>query len=147
MTEIKTGDPVRILTHHRRYDSFPADGYEGTVTKVARKYATATYVRQSTAYPAGPVTETVEFDIKTGSVRPGTDHGINYGLYVRTAERYEREQRQSASLALLKEAGFEVRLGRHPDGELIERLAAAVLDWTAEQTGRDPLAAKDGDPR
>ena len=132
MTDIKVGDEVRILKHRNRHDQFPEDGYTGTVTNVARKYATATYTRQRTAWPAGPVEDTIEFDMQTGKVR---DEGRHYGIYIRTAEQYERDQRHSAAIAVLREAGFEVRLGHRPDGELIEKLAATVLE--ANEAGED----------
>lgn len=128
MSDIKVGDEVRILKHSTRYSSFPEDGYTGTVTKVARKYATAAYVRQRTAYPAGPVEETVEFDMQTGRVR---DNSANYGIYVQTAEQYEHDQRRSAAMAVLTAHHIELKLGhaRSFTLEQIEALAEVVKTW------------------
>lgn len=132
MTEIKVGDEVRILKHRSRHDSFPEDGYTGIVTKVARKYATATYTRQRTAYPAGPVEDTVEFDMQTGKVRERGDYASNYSLYVRTAEQYEADQRHNAAFAALRERGVLLETARHPFTlEQIEALAEVVKTWEA----------------
>ena len=134
MTDIKVGDEVRILKHRTRYDSsFPEDGYTGTVTKVARKYAKATYVRQRTAYPPGPVEETIEFDMETGKVREGTDYGSNYNLYVRTAEQHEREQRQSAASAVLFARKIRLDYSHGLTLEQIEALAEVVKSWDQEE--------------
>lgn len=123
MTDIKVGDEVRLVTYSsRRGRETPEGGHRGTVTKVGRKYATAAFE------DAG---REVSFDMETGAERG--DYG---SYYVRTPAQVEADERRHAAVALLKEAGFEVRLGHRPDGELIERLAATALDWAAEQTGR-----------
>ena len=131
MADIKVGDEVRILNRARNsYGSFPKGGYTGTVTKVARRYATATYIRQRTARPAGPVEETVEFDMETGKLRDGTDYSSNYGLYVRTAEQYEAEQRRNAAIAAIRERGVSLEFTRHSfTTEQIEALAEVVKTW------------------
>jgi hypothetical protein len=118
MAEFKAGDPVIIFKHRTRYDTFPADGYEAAVIKVGRKYATAAYVRQRAAYPAGPVTETIEFDMETGRERGGTS---NYGRYVRTPEQVELDRRLSAAMSVL--TNLRIRLERKFTLEQIEALA------------------------
>jgi hypothetical protein len=123
MADIKVGDEVRVLKHRNRYSSFPAEGYAGTVTKIARKYATATYTRQRTAYPAGPVEDTVEFDMQTGRVRDGS---TNYDIYVQTAEQYERDQRLSAAIAALTARKIQLDFGHGLTLEQIEALAEVV---------------------
>lgn len=133
MPDIKVGDEVRVLKRGRsRYEAFPEGGYTGTVTKVARKYATATYVRERTAYPPGPVEETVEFDMETGKLRSGTDYSSNYGLYVRTPEQYEAEQRRSAAMTALGGHGVNLDAMRYRFTlEQIEALAEVVKSWEA----------------
>lgn len=126
MTYIQPGDEVRILKHRGRHDTFPEGGYTGTVTKVARKYATATYVRHRSAWPAGPVEEAVEFDMETGKPR---DEGRHYGIYVRTAEQYERDQRHSAAVAAVRASGIQLDARRKFTLEQIEALAEVVKTW------------------
>ena len=127
MADINPGDEVRVLKHRNRYDQFPEDGYTGTVTKVARKYATATYVRQSTAYPPGPVEVAVEFDMQTGKVR---DEDRHYGIYIRTAGQYEHDQRESEAIAVLREHNISLDFTRRKFAlEQIEALAEVVKTW------------------
>jgi hypothetical protein len=119
---IKVGDEVRVFySDGRERRNRPADGYPGEVVKVGRTLVTIRWHGGEDA-----------FRLDTGRLND------RYGntAYFLTPAQAEADRRQDAALALLKEAGFEVRLGRRPDGELIERLAVTVLDWTAEQTGR-----------
>ena len=116
--DIKVGDEVRLFAYSTR-DSrdIPEGGCRGTVTNAARKYATATF----------PGFAEVSFDMQTGR-----EHGGYGRYYVRTPEQVEAEARKDAALALLKEAGFEVRLGKHPSAALIEALAAVVETFGQE---------------
>lgn len=129
MANIKVGDEVRVLKHRNRYDSFPEDGYTGTVTKVARVYATATYVRQRTAYPPGPVEETVEFDMQTGRLRGSS---TSYGVYVKTAEQYEHDERCSVAESLLASRRIRLDFRHGLTLEQIEALAEVVKTWDQE---------------
>ena len=127
MADIKPGDEVRVLNTR---GSFPKDGYAGIVTKVARKYATATYIRQRTAYPAGPVEETVEFDMQTGQARE--NYTTSYGIYVLTAEQRERDQRREAANTVLTARKIRLDFGHGLTLEQVESLAEVVKTWDQE---------------
>lgn len=60
MSSLKPGDEVRVFGGSGRRDPGPPGGYPATVTRVARKYATATYTS------GGGYEWTVEFDMETG---------------------------------------------------------------------------------
>ena len=119
MTDIKVGDEVRVFYGDgRERRNRPDDGYPGEVVKVGRTLATIRYQGHE-----------AQFRRHRTSQRPARQHFM-------TPAQVEAGNRKKAALALLREAGFDVRLGHHPDAELIERLAAATLDWAAEQTAR-----------
>ena len=111
MTDIKIGDEVRVFpTRYRRGASAPEGGHRGTVTKVARKYATATYEKTQTwlgREETRPVT--VEFDMETGMER---DRDSQYGYSVRTPGQVELDLRRNAALTALRASGIEFRPGR-----------------------------------
>lgn len=119
MTEIKPGDEVRVFYGDgRRTDP---EGKPGEVVKVGRTLVTI----RCNGFEQ-------QYRIDTGRLN---DRYGNTAYFVTPAD-LEKANRKDAAVALLREAGFEIRLGRHPDPGLIERLAATVLDWAAEQTGR-----------
>jgi hypothetical protein len=115
MTPIKEGDEVRVISGHP-YRRTPPGGHRATVTNVARKYATAVYTIGLESHHE----RTIEFEIATGLERGSTG---NYGTHVWTPEQIDSRDRLDAAKAVLKNAGFEVRLGHRPSGELIEALA------------------------
>lgn len=131
MTTFTVGQEVRILSRRSRYSRVPEGGYVGTVVKVGRKYATATYVIVSEGYGDGEQRRerTIEFDIRTGIERGASS---SYGDYVKTPEQLEAGKRQAQALATLKAAGFETRRGHHPSPELVEALAEVVRTFTTE---------------
>lgn len=132
MTDIKPGDEVRVLKRRSRHDPFPADGYAATVTKVGRKYATATYEVTGTDSSGGErrYERSVEFDMETGIER---GHSSMSGYYVRSPEQFERDKRRAAARDLLRDHGIEFSQ-RHPlpTLEQLEELAAVVKHWDME---------------
>jgi hypothetical protein len=133
MELVKVGDEVRITPRRSsKYDTTPEGGYAGTVIKVARKYATAAFVL---AYESGGqqrrMDKTVEFDISTGIERGAFNQ---QGYLVRTPEQIERDNRESAAHAVLRDRGIEFRLGRSRSFslELLEALAEVVRTFESE---------------
>lgn len=129
-TDIKVGGEVRVLTHNR-YRKFPEGGYQGTVIKVGRKYATAEY--EVTAMFMGreeTFRRTIEFDMADGEER-----GSSYrsGDYARTPRQLERDERRNKALLLLKDKGVELNFRRENSLALdqIESLAEVVKSWDA----------------
>ena len=132
MADIKIGDEVRLFAYGTRAGrNLPEGGGRGTVTKVGRKYATATF--------EGAARE-ISFDMETGSER-----GDYRTYYVRTPAQVEAEQRRDAAVVLLKEAGFELRLGHHPEDDLIERPPRPY--WTGLPRRRTGLELTPETPR
>lgn len=122
--DIKPGDEVRVFPGRwRRVGKTPEGGYPGTVTGVARKYATAAYTVPYADGTPGGTERTVEFDMQTGRER-GQDG--TYGALVKTPAMAVRDALQAAALASIKEAGFEIRLGHRPSPELIIAVAVAI---------------------
>lgn len=115
MTDIKPGDEVLVYNGwHARHDRTPIPG---EVVKVGRTLVRIKFSGREEA-----------FRIETGIINDSSG-----GAAFETLEQAEAYNRKSAALDLLKEAGFEVRLGHRPDGELIERMAATVLEYVAEK--------------
>ena len=115
MADIKVGDEVRVFYGDgRERRNRPDDGYPGEVVKVGRTLATIRYQGHE-----------AQFRLDTGRLN---DRYGNTASFL-TPAQVEVGNRKKAALALLKEAGFEVRLGRHPSGELIEALAEIVKTW------------------
>ena len=113
MSDIKVGDEVRVYDGwHARRDR---RAIPGEVIKVGRTLVRIKYRGREEA-----------FRIETGVINDS--YG---GSAFETLEQAEARARRDAALALLKEAGFEVRLGHNPDGDLIEKLAAVTLEWAA----------------
>jgi hypothetical protein len=120
MTTLKPGDEVRVLGPARRYRDMPEGGYPGTVVKAGRRYATAEAER------LGSVT----FDMETGLERGG-----GFDLRVKTPERVAADYRADQACKVLYQAGFEIRVGRHPSGELLEALAAVAENFKERTEG------------
>jgi hypothetical protein len=126
MATMQIGDEVTVSRHLHRF------GWEklpGKVTKVGRKYATATYQRTRTNWHNEPETVdvTVEFDMTTGFEK-GDQYGNGYR--VRTPEQEAAEQRRAAALTVLRDAGVDVTARSSLTGEQIEALAATVASFT-----------------
>ena len=130
MVDIKVGDEVRVFPpRSRRGASAPEGGHRGIVTKVARKYATATYeVTQTWLGREETRPVTVEFDMETGYER-GSDS--QYGYSVRTPGQVELDRRRSAALTALRDRGIEFKPGREYriTLEQAEALAEVVKTW------------------
>ena len=126
MTPIKPRDEVRVLSNHP-YRRTPEGGYRGTVTNVARKYATATYRIGTESHHE----RTIEFEIATGLERGSVG---NYGTYVRTPEQVEMETRRRDAIALL--LVHKIRLEPAGHGlslEQIEALAEVAKTFTTPE--------------
>lgn len=124
MDSIKPGDEVRLFITARRWrETQPVGGYPGTVTKIARKYATAMF--ESVGAHGWEVT----FDMETGLVRADT-----VGMRVRTPGQVERDERRKEALFLLKNHGIEFGFGRERSLTLeqVEALAEVVKRWEQE---------------
>jgi hypothetical protein len=128
VSDYKVGDEVRVFLRNR-YVTGPDGGFVGTVTKVGRRYATATYERTSTDYRGErTITVPVEFDMETGHEK-GDSYGN--GLRVKTPEQLLLDERRDAALAVIKAAGIEFRPGREHGVTTaqIEALAEVVRGW------------------
>ena len=123
MSDFKVGDEVRVITH-TGYRKSPEGGHRATVVKIGRKYGTATYTRHRTAYPPGPVEETIEFDLTTGRERGSTS---NYSTRVKTLEEVALDERRAAADKILFDAGVSIR--HRPTLEQVEALAEVVKTW------------------
>lgn len=113
MTAIKPGDPVVVFDatsgHQARTDP-------GTVIKVGRTLATITYRSRED-----------QFRMDTGRIND------NYGgVWFKTAEQAAADERAEAAERVLRAAGFEIRLGRHPAPALLEALAEVVKTFGTE---------------
>ena len=129
MAYIQPGDEVRVLCRiRRRGQNIPEGGYRATVTKVARKYATATFEENWTNLTGKTEKREreISFDMETGIVRADTE-----GLYVRTLEQVERDERRKVALFYVKGAGIEFSFGRERSLTLeqLEALAEVVKTW------------------
>jgi len=126
---IKPGDEVRVLCRiRRRSQDIPEGGYRATVTRTARKYATAAFTERWTGYAGQEQRREreINFDMETGQVRADTE-----GLYVRTPEQVERDERRRVALFHLDNAGVELKMWHrhHLTLEQIEALAEVVKTW------------------
>jgi hypothetical protein len=128
---IKAGDEVRVLCRiSRRSQSIPEGGYRAIVTKVARKYATAVFTERWTLGGQEQRREReISFDMETGQARADTE-----GLYVRTPEQLDRDERRKVALFHLDNAGVELKMWQrsHLTLEQIEALAEVVKTWDQE---------------
>lgn len=124
--DMKPGDEVRIFTGNK-YHPAPGGGWVGTVAKVGRKYATATYevtgLRYGTWGGEETTTRTIEFDIATGLER---DSRGSRGLTVKTPAQIARDERHGKAMVILWDAGLEMRTGHRLTLELAEALAATI---------------------
>jgi|SRR5215469_9226333 len=130
MTGLQIGDEVRIFSHSRYYPA-PAGGWAGIVTKVGRKYATASYETQDTnswSRETSTSRRTIEFGMEIGIERGGTS---STSLYVRTLEQVADDSRKAAALAALRAHGIEISLARDSavTTQQIEQLAGVVKTW------------------
>jgi hypothetical protein len=117
-TGLTPGDEVRVFyADGRRRDSQPADGYPGEVIKTGRTLVTILWNGHEDA-----------FRLDTGRL----DDRYGNTAYFLTPAQAEASARKDAALAVLREAGFEIRLGRHPSGALVEALAAVVETFGQE---------------
>ncbi len=124
----QVGGEVRVFDNRDSQGRHPEGGWRGSVTKVARRYATATY--RVPAATTGEYERTIEFDMETGRERGSTS---SWSLIVKTPEGVERDLRHVRAMATLKQAGLEVRLShRAPGLELAEALAAVVETFGQE---------------
>lgn len=122
MADVQVGDPVWVFTPARYDRTQPNGGRPGTVFKVLRKYAVASY--EAPAPLSGEMhTDAVEFDLITGRERAG-----GLGRRVKT----ERDIRHDNAMFTLSEAGLEPKLGRRLSLELAEALAAVVETFGQE---------------
>ena len=129
MTDIKVGDEVRVFPG-RRHSRTPEGGYPAVVTRTGHKYATATYtVTYESLGEQRQSEQAVEFDMATGYERGSVG---NYADRVMSPAMVEADLRQRAARAVLRDAGFEVRLGYHPPAELILAVAAAIETFGQE---------------
>ncbi len=131
MANVKIGDEVHILCRlRRRSNQVPENGHLGTVTKVGRKYATATWTETWKNFNGTETSQRardIEFNMETGDERDS-----RFGYYVRTPEQLAREQRRSEALAIIKDRGLEFRHSygeRHRTLEQLEALAELVKTW------------------
>ena len=126
---IKPGDEVRVLMRiSRRGAQVPEDGYQGTVTKTGRKYATAAFEETWTnaAGSSQSRKREISFDMESG-----IEHAGYEGWYVRTPEQFHLDKRRKMALFLLGESGIEFKFGRERSLTLeqIEALAEVVKTW------------------
>lgn len=131
--DVKLGDEVRIM-EHTRYRKTPKDGYTGSVTKVGRKYATATYETTRTDWRQQEITDkrTVEFDMVTGRERGSQ---TNYGIEVVTPAEAERRSRRTVALAVLAEHKIRLEYDHGLDLDQMEALAALAGSFSPADAG------------
>jgi hypothetical protein len=131
MTPIKAGDEVRVIVRnpHRKT---PEGGYRATVTKVARKYATAAYEVITQDWHGKDVTtpREIEFDIATGKER-GSEG--NYGTEVISVDEAARRIRSAAALTILRERKIRLEYGHGFTLEQIEALAEVAKTFTTPE--------------
>lgn len=118
MTPIREGDEVWVFERWRR-GSHEDPPVPGTVVKVGRALVTIRYQGGGDGV----------FRLDTGHL-----NDKNYGsqTYFLTPAQAQAREREKAAVAVLKDAGFEVRLGHRPPGALIEALAKVARDFPEE---------------
>jgi hypothetical protein len=123
MTPIKEGDEVRVFMANPNWKNAPPDGWRAEVTKAGRKYATATWMRQSTA-GVGPREYPVsaEFDMETGYEK-GKSAASHGGYRMRTYGQIVLDERETSATAFLRSLGIELSWQRQFTLEQIEALA------------------------
>jgi hypothetical protein len=122
---INPGDEVRVFGRPSRYSKSPPDGYKGTITKVGRKYATATYDLDGGLF-------TIEFDMRDGCERGSVG---THARRVRTPAQVEQDNRREVALTAIRDGGLEFRSGYPPSRltlEQLEALAEVVKTWDKE---------------
>lgn len=129
MTSINIGDEVRLFrSRRRRGPVVPEGGYRGTVTKVGRRWASAEFEQTWTDSQGKEqqIRSEISFDLETGIVRADTE-----GLYVRTPEQLDRDERRKMAVFVLGERGIEVKLGygNSLTLEQLEALAEVTQTW------------------
>jgi hypothetical protein len=117
VTPIKEGDEVRVFESNRRGQS--EDGWPGEVVKVGSKLATISYRGSESV-----------FRLDTGHLN-SKEYGS--GTYFLTPGDVESRKRQTAARAVLRDAGFEVRVGHRPPSELLEALAEVAKTFTTPE--------------
>lgn len=102
---VKEGDEVRVFLWRR---SDPEGGNRATVTKIGRKYATATWGEARLWLGREEaVQRSIDFDMETGNERNGRTHGTG-GSYVRTLEQVALDERRRAAAKALFTAGISI---------------------------------------
>jgi len=126
MADIKIGDEVRVLSNNS-YHPHPEGGYKATVTKVGRKYATATFpATRKWLGREEQYERPVEFDMTTGIERDGHS---SFGYRVRTLAQLEQDERRAAAMATLTAHHIAIDYGHRLTLEQIESLAEVVKTW------------------
>ena len=128
MTTIKAGDEVRVFA--ARPDD---DGKPGIVTRVGRKWATATYeaVLHDWRGNEDRRQREIEFCIADGFER-GDQFGNGYR--VRTLAQVALDEREAAAVKVLRDAGISLDARRHFSLDQIEALAEVARTFTDPQT-------------
>ena len=125
MTDIKIGDKVRVLSNNS-YHPHPEGGYQATVVKVGRKYATATFpMTRKWLGREESYERTVEFDMTTGNERGGHS---SIGYRVRSLAQLEQDERRAAAMVTLTahNVKLEETWNRRFTLEQVEALAEVV---------------------
>ena len=127
---IKEGDEVHVFLWSRRN---PEGGHPATVTKIGRKYATATWEAQ---YGYGKtIPQSIEFDMETGTQRNSRTVGSG-GSYVRTLEQVALDERRRAAEKALFTAGVSINYPDRFTLEQVEVLAEVAKTLPALDRGR-----------
>jgi hypothetical protein len=134
MTPIKAGDEVRVFMANPNWKNAPADGWQAEVTKAGRKYATASWVRQSTASIAslGEYTVSAEFDMETGYEK-GKSAASHGRCRMRTYEQIALDEREASASAFLRSLGIELSWQHRFTLEQIEALAEVAKTFTTPE--------------
>jgi hypothetical protein len=118
---------VNTMQEHQEVRVFDrSDGrcvreYPGEVIKVGRTLAIIAYGDTK------PYRREAKFRMDTGRIND------NYGgVWFKTPAQAAADERAKRAKQVLQKAGFEIRLGHHPTGALLEALAAVVETFGQE---------------
>lgn len=131
MSGVQVGDEVRVFSNSRYHPS-PDGGWQGTIVKAGRKYATVTFETPASNYRGGPETyvREVEFDMVSGYEK-GDHYGAS-GLCVKTPARIERDGREEAAVTALRCRKIRLDHGHGFTLEQIEALAEVARTFGQE---------------
>jgi len=114
-TKYEVGQEVRVFDVNGRRMGQPEGGWVGFVTKIGRTLFT---VEKQGVHGHS---QSDQYRIETGRRNDSYSH-----QHVQTLDQVERDIRERDALAVIKEAGFEIKMGKRPSLGLLEAVAETI---------------------